>query len=164
MNLIRWNPGSDLLNLQSELDGMFGDMSRPVSSPLAALNGAAQAYLPLDIRRVDDRIEVQASVPGYQPDNVTVTVDAGVITIIAEGESDKQDGEDGFVRRERYQGRLFRQVVLGDGVDGDRATATFADGVLTVAVPLTSRPEPKRIPIETRGEGARKIVKGDAKG
>lgn len=162
MSLIRWNTGSDLRNLHSELDRLFDNLSAPLSAPLLAHNGAAQTYLPLDIRRVDDHIEVQASVPGYKPEDVTVTVDAGVITIAAGEQSEKQDSADGFLRRERYHGRLFRQVMLGEGIDGDKATAAFADGVLTVKVPMVARPEPKRIAIQSGTAKAGKILKGDS--
>ena len=161
MNLIRWNSGSDLLNLHSELDRLFEELGHPFPRSSGAQNGGALAYLPLDVRRVDNQIEVQASVPGYRPEDVTVTVDSGTLTIAAEGEGEKEITEDGFVRRERYQGRLFRQVVLGDGVNGEGATASFENGVLTVTVPLVARPEPKRIPISA-GNAAKKIPPGDA--
>jgi len=111
---------------------------------------------------VDEHIEVQASVPGYKPEDVTVTVDAGVITITAQEQSEKHDAADGFLRRERYRGRLFRQVVLGDGVDGDKATAAFADGVLTVKVPMVAKPEPKRIAIQSGTTKAGKMLDGDS--
>ena len=162
MNLIRWNSGSDLLNLHSELDRLFEELRHPFPRSSGAQNGGAPAYLPLDVRRVDNQIEVQASVPGYKPEDVTVTVDGGTLTIAAEGQTEKAITEDGLVRRERYQGRLFRRVVLGDGVDGEKATGSFDNGVLTVTVPLVARPEPKRIPISA-GNGGKRIPAGDVK-
>ena len=41
-----------------------------------------------------------------------------------------------------------RQIALGQDVKGDEAKATFANGVLTVSVPLAKRSEPKKIPVQ----------------
>jgi len=45
-------------------------------------------------------------------------------------------------------------VALGDQVDGASAEASFRDGVLTVAIPLVSKLEPRRIPVRTVEDGA----------
>ena len=42
MSLIRWNGGSDLLNLHGKLDRVFEALSAPLSAPLLAHNGATQ--------------------------------------------------------------------------------------------------------------------------
>jgi HSP20 family protein len=151
--LVRWNPGSDLLNLHSELDRVFNELiPGPAGLPQAA-EMARAAILPLDIRRDGDKLVIEAAVPGFKPDEVEVTVDNGVLTIDArheqeiEGNGKGEDKDKSYVRRERYAGRLFRQVQLPVDVMGDRAQATFKDGMLSVRLPLAKKPEPKRIPV-----------------
>ena len=148
MALIRWSPTSEILNIHSELDRVFGDLMRDVSAPVLGGNGT-QTFLPLDVHRDADMLVVEASVPGYGPEDVNVTVDNGVLTIDAQRQEETAQDEKDYIRRERYQGRYFRQVTLGDTVDGDKASAQFKDGVLTVRVPLVAKPEPKRIPVAT---------------
>jgi HSP20 family molecular chaperone IbpA len=58
-----------------------------------------------------------------------------------------RDRETGEVETWLFFGRLYRQIALGEGVNGEEANATFKDGVLTVTVPMMPRPEPKKIPV-----------------
>jgi HSP20 family protein len=151
MAIIRWNPASDLINLHGELDRIFGDLAEGLV-PRGQGGGTRMlpAFLPVDIERNDRELLIRASVPGFKPEEVNVTVDNGVLTIDArhEEEREEKDGDGGnVVRRERYTGRLYRQIALGDGVDSENVNARFENGELVVAVPLAQRPQPRRIPV-----------------
>ena len=150
MNLIRWNPAFDLLNVHSEMDRVFNELvSGAGFSPRYGTGAAAPAYLPIDVRREGENVHVEASVAGFRPDEVSLTVEAGVLTIAAAHEPDSEAEERQYVRRERYSGKLYRQIALGDQVDGERADASFKNGVLTVTIPLVTKPEPRRIPVRS---------------
>jgi len=155
MNLVRWNPAFDLLNVHSEMDRVFNDLLKGSGfNPRYGGGDAAPAYLPVDIRKEGEKVVVEASVPGFSPDQVSVTVDAGVLTIGANREAAEKQEAGQYLRRERYSGQFYRQVALGDQVDGASAEASFRDGVLTVAIPLVSKLEPRRIPVRTVEDGA----------
>jgi HSP20 family protein len=83
MALIRWNPSSDLMNIHSEMDRLFGDLTEGMRAQGNGGRGEASAILPVDIERTDDALVIYASVPGFSPDEVDVTVDNGVLTIDA---------------------------------------------------------------------------------
>ncbi len=150
MAIIRWNPMSDLTTLHGELDRLFGDLTEGLGLERLGdgARGARQAFLPVDVERGPDAVVIHASVPGFKPEEVSVTVGDGVLTIEAEHKEESERTERAVVRRERFHGRLFRQVRLSDEVRGDEATARFEQGVLTVTVPLVPVVEPKRIPVE----------------
>jgi HSP20 family protein len=146
-----------LLNLHSELDRVFNELiPGPAATPETA-EIARAAILPLDIRREGDELLIEAAIPGFKPDEVEVTVDSGIVTIDARHEQEFEDHGNGrgkgknkdstYVRRERYTGRLFRQVQLPVEVMGEKAKATFKDGMLIVRLPLAKKQEPKRIPL-----------------
>jgi HSP20 family protein len=157
MALIRWNPTSELMNLHSEMDRIFNDVWQGFGMTPRGGNGqAAVSYLPLDIERTDDAMMVYAPVPGFSPEEVSVTVDSGVLTIEAEHRQEGERSQRNWIRQERFTGRLYRQISLGEGVDGDAAQASFQNGVLIVRLPLVRRPEPKRIPVVV--DEAKKIV------
>jgi HSP20 family protein len=151
MAIVRWNPAfSDVLNIHSELDRVFNEMMEgwgmmPRTRSTDG-NGNAQ-FLPVDVFRKDGQLHVEASVPGYKPEEVEVTVDGGILTIRAEKRSQTGEEKEGWVRRERYVGAYLRQIPLGDEVQGENATATFENGVLRVSLPLATKPEPKKIPV-----------------
>jgi HSP20 family protein len=149
MALIRWNPNTDLFNLHNELDRVFSDLT---ASFLPMPNGGsanAGGFLPLDIHRTETALEIEASVPGFRPEDVNLTLDNGVLTITAERSQEAETQGKNYIRRERQTGRLYRQVVIGEEVDGDNVQAGFKDGVLTITAPLVKKPEPKRIPVSS---------------
>ncbi len=153
MAIVRWNPMADVMALHNEMDRLFGELTDGVGVGRLGdeRGGPRQAFLPVDIERSGDAVLVHASVPGYSPEEVSVTVGGGVLTITATHADEAEHGEGVVVRRERFRGRLFRQVALGEDVRGDEARATFDNGVLTVSVPLVPAVEPKRIPVQVAG-------------
>lgn len=155
MALIRWNPASELMNLHSEMDRIFNDMwqGTGLMPRTAAAQATASGFLPLDIERAENAVLVHAPVPGFSPEEVSVTVDNGVLTIEAQHQQQVEQKERNWIRQERFSGRLYRQIALGDGVNAEQAQASFQNGVLTVTLPLTQRPEPKKVPVVVEASG-----------
>ncbi|MHB8510021.1 MAG: Hsp20/alpha crystallin family protein [Candidatus Dormibacteria bacterium] len=154
MTLVRWNPAFDVLNIHSEVDRVFNEMMQGAGFTTRASSGPADhTFLPIDVSRKEGEILIEASVAGFSPEEVSVTVDGGVLTIDARHETQTPTQPDGYLRRERHFGALYREIALGEGVDGDAARASFANGVLTVTIPTLKKPEPRRIPVATTVQG-----------
>jgi HSP20 family protein len=146
--VIRYNPWGELTSLHDQMDQLFQQV---FGEPLTRSNGVEKLSLPVDIRQTDTSFVVEASVPGFAPDEVEVTFDNGVLTIQGErrAESEKKDGD--YVRRERRTASVFRQLTLPSEVEPDRITAGFENGVLSVTIPRVPKTQPKRIPVTTGG-------------
>jgi HSP20 family protein len=156
MALNRWNPTADLMSLHSEMDRLFNEAVQGGGAAQHAPRWSGEAppaYAPIDVYRTQDAVVVEASVPGFSPEEVSVSFEGDVLTIEAERRQPgaPQDGRR-YLRQERYPGPLYRQVALGSDLDGEAARASFANGVLTVRVPMVPKPQPRRIPV-TRPEG-----------
>jgi HSP20 family protein len=99
----------------------------------------------------DGTLVVKAELPGFDPDtDVDVTVDGGVLRIVAEKRTEEQDEEKDFRRRELRYGSFARTLALPDGADESSVTAIAKDGILEVRIPMATEPaaEPaRRIPI-----------------
>jgi len=145
MTLVRWNPWGELFNLPSQMDDLFEALSPAQGGDKGDVRGYVQ--LPVDISQTDEAFSIEASVPGYKPDEVEVTFDDGVLTIKGQHkvESEKKEGE--WVRRERRMSSVYRQVGLPAEVRADEISASFDNGVLTINVPRAQRAQPKRIPV-----------------
>ena len=154
MPIIRWNPSTDLLNLHSELDRIFNDVIPGPAGLFGDGERARAALLPVDIRRDGDQLVIEAPAPGFDSNEVQVTVDGGVLTIDAHHEQEREDKKEEYLRKERFTGRLFRQVSLPVEVIGEKAQASFKDGMLVVRAPLSKKTEPKRIPVTTEATGS----------
>lgn len=52
-----------------------------------------------------------------------------------------------WLSSERFAGTYRRQLSLGDGVDAEKISASYDNGVLTVTIPLAERAKPRKIEI-----------------
>jgi HSP20 family protein len=117
--------------------------------------------MPMDIYRTKDgTYHVEADLPGADPGTVEVTVEHGTLTIKAERAPGYGDSEQVIVA-ERPQGSFTRQLSLGEGVDSDRLTASYANGVLTVTIPAAAKAQARRIEI-THATAPGRSVAGSA--
>lgn len=106
-----------------------------------------ETYVPIDMTRTDEAITVVASVPGFDPDRIEVTLDRGVLTIAGTASDSAAEERDAYIVRERRIGSFERSVRLPRGVDAGSATSSYANGELTVQVPLVEDHKPQRIKI-----------------
>ena len=85
----------------------------------------------------DGFLVVRAEVPGIDPDkDVDITVLDGLLTISAQRTEKEETTDRHFHRRELRYGSFARSIPIPDGVDEDKVTASYKDGILEVRVPL----------------------------
>ncbi len=140
----RWNPWNELFAAHDQL---YTDALGRTLVPERLMH-----TLPLDIRQSDDAFEIEASVPGFRPEDVEITFDENVLTIRGTRHEDEVI-RGSYVRRERNAHSVYRQVGLPAEVKMDEITAGFDNGVLTITVPRAQRAQPKRIPVIATVEG-----------
>jgi HSP20 family protein len=114
--------------------------------------------LPLDIRQTDEAFWIEASVPGFRPEDVEITLDENLLTIrgIPRQEDEARRGR--YVQRERQLSSVYRQVGLAAEVKAEEITASFENGVLSVMVPRAKKAQPKRIPVTVAGGEQAKVI------
>jgi len=102
----------------------------------------------VDILDHDNDIEVQAALPGVKKEDLEVSVTNQTITIRSCTKEEKKTEEKGkYFRREISRGEFQRTLSLPDNVDGEKAKASFKDGILKVTVPKTEKSKRKSIEI-----------------
>ncbi|MFC5139836.1 Hsp20/alpha crystallin family protein [Actinomycetospora rhizophila] len=123
-------------------------MGAPVSDSLLGRH-PRPAPITLDERVEDGAVVVEAELPGVGPDAITVAAEDGRLTLQADREPEPASGV--LRRHERRTGRFARDLALPPHTDPTTITATYADGVLTVRVPLPAPPAPvDRVEIPVR--------------
>ena len=89
-----------------------------------------------DIKEHDDSYELMVELPGFDKENIDMSIEEGYLTIEANTNSSKDEEEKGkYVRRERYSGTFSRSFYVGDDVTEDDIKASFKNGVLDVNIP-----------------------------
>lgn len=102
----------------------------------------------VDIIDHDDDVEVQAALPGIKKEDLDVSVTNQAITIRTSTKEEKKEEEKGkYFRREIMHGEFQRTLSLPDNVDGEKAKASFKDGILKVTIPKTEKSKRKSIEI-----------------
>src|SRR5690606_35583424 len=89
--------------------------------------------------------------PGVDPGSVDVNVDNGTLTLTARRTARSEESVQ-WLSSERFFGTYRRQLSLGEGVDTEKITATYENGVLTVTIPLAERAKARRIEVAHAGD------------
>ena len=102
----------------------------------------------MDVRRDDRQLTVQASLPGFAPDDVAVTISPDrTLTIKASCQTEAGGADDKFLLRERHSGTFARALRLPGDLDLDAAAVSLEHGVLTVTAPVAAAAQTRRLPI-----------------
>ena len=134
--LVRWNP-------------MYG--MRPRRRQMMRYYAPywdSRVPMPLDIEEHEDNYVIKASVPGFTAEEIDIQVEDDVLTIRAEHAGEEEQEENGWHLRERYTGRLERQLRLGEDVDADGIDAELEHGVLTLKLAKAEQAKPKLIEVK----------------
>jgi HSP20 family protein len=148
MNAItRWDPFTEMEEMQKRLSNLFGRApTRVGDSRQESITVAEWAPL-VDIIEDDKEYIIKTDLPEVKKDDVKVTVENGVLTIVGERKLDKEENKK-YHRVERAYGRFVRTFVVPEGVDAGKVSAEFKDGVLYVHLPKSEKPTPKQIEIK----------------
>ena len=98
---------------------------------------APKERMDCDIYEKDGKYFVEASVFGFNKDEIKVEAEDGSIVISAEKKEDSKEKDDSkkYIRRERhFHSKIQRAFYLGD-IDEDSIKASFDNGLLKIEVP-----------------------------
>jgi HSP20 family protein len=108
----------------------------------------ASASMPMDLYRAGDHYVLHVDLPGADPGSIDVNVDDRTLTIRAQRSARTEDGVQ-WLAKERPVGTYARQLTVGRGLDLDAIAASYADGVLTLTIPVAEEARPRRIEVTT---------------
>ncbi|GAC1689728.1 MAG: Hsp20/alpha crystallin family protein [Candidatus Dormibacteraceae bacterium] len=107
-------------------------------------------YLPVDVFESEDAYTLVASVPGFSQEQVEITFEDGILSIKAKAEPHKAPGR--WLRQERPYGSFVRRLEVPQQVETGQIRADFENGVLTITIPKTAKPQPVKIAIGSGGK------------
>ncbi len=125
--------------LDELFDRVFGE--EPAAGASWAWSSAA-----VSLWHDDDKVYVEAELPGVSEKDVEVTVHNGVLTIKAERQP--VEGRQ-YVYNTRTFGRFERSIVLPELVDSSAVEATLTNGVLQLVLPKHPESRPRKITLRT---------------
>ena len=108
--------------------GSFGSLGSPLME-------GQFSWPRIELSETDKSVTVSAELPGMSEKDVQVEIANGVLSIRGER---KSETDNGGRYSERYYGSFQRRIPL-DGVQDDKAEASFRNGILTVSLPKTEQ-------------------------
>jgi HSP20 family protein len=108
-----------------------------------------------DVKEDDRTLTLTVELPGVAPSDVEVTSENGVLTVRGEKQESRtqRDESSRYHIVERTYGGFSRSFQLPKGVDESKIDAQFDRGVLTVRIPRTALPQPRKIQIKAASTG-----------
>jgi len=146
MQLTKWDPFR-------EMEEMFETFRRPLGwghrggQELMTTGDWAPR---VDIAETDKEFIIKADLPEIKKEEVTVTVDKGILTLRGERKQEKEEKGKKFHRIERLYGSFTRSFTLPGNVDETKVDASFKDGILQLTIPKTKETKPKEIEVKIK--------------
>ena len=145
---------NELFDLKSSFDYLinrFLNKSTSTEEPTAHLIFAVP---PIEAWVDNEKQEYHLSiaVPGIDPKEVQLNLHGNNLTVTGEHKSSEEKKEADYLQQEFSYDRFARTIVLPEGVEADKLTAEYKNGVLEVSAPLSASALPKKIEIKTSGK------------
>lgn len=98
----------------------------------------AKNLMKTDVKETDSGYEVEIDLPGFEKDEVAVSLEKGYLSILAKKDvnKDEKDEKSGrYIRKERYTGSCERSFFVGEDVTENDIRGEFKQGILKLTIP-----------------------------
>jgi HSP20 family protein len=167
MSISQWNPWNDVMSLRDAMDEMMREsFVRP------RMGGAMGLAIPIDVYETSNDYIVYATMPGVDPQDVHIQVQANTVRITGDMKEEHEPGsqttqqqtqqqgqqqgqqqarQGHWLLRERRTGHFVRTITLPMNVEAGEAQAEFKNGMLIVRLPKAAEARARAIPIRAAG-------------
>lgn len=135
--------GDPFVALRREMDRMLEQFGRGFGLPAMAPTSAGFLSPKVNVAETEKGIEITAELPGVKPEDVTLDLENGVLTLKAEHKAEKEEKDEAkqYHLVERSQGSYMRRFALPFEPPSDAVEARFENGVLHIFLPRPPEPQ-----------------------
>jgi HSP20 family protein len=139
----------DMIDFRRNFDQVFNRFLRwpSVQEDLTHLREFSPAVASF-IDRKDKKFHCDVELPGVDPKDVEIQVQGNTLTISGKRTRTREASEADYVQREISYGSFTRSLVLPEGMDTERVSAEYRNGVLEITAPIASASLPKKVEIK----------------
>ena len=142
----------DLVDFRRDFDQIFNRMlsgsplgEAPASGTSAGFTPAVESYVDKDAKRYHLRV----ALPGVDPKEVQIHAQGNTVTISGERKVQRSDKDIDLHYEEISYGAFERTLTLPEGVDAEKLSAEYQNGVLELTAPVAAAALPRRIEVKT---------------
>jgi len=147
MRVIKWEPFRDVDDV---FDRFIAESLRRWPRPPAEARAASDWAPAADVSETDGEYLIKADLPAVRKEDVSITVQDGVLTLSGERRQEKHAESEKLHRVERTYGSFARRFALPENADQQGIRAESRDGVILIHIPKhkVEQPQPRQIEIQ----------------
>jgi len=131
-----------IFDFERDIDNVFDSVLTAGFRPAGDVSPA------LDIAEQNDATVVVAELPGITKDQISITLDKGLLTISGERKPSDLPENSRWIRSESRRGSFTRSIKLSHPVKTDSVSAELTNGILRVVLPKAEEARPREINIK----------------
>ncbi|MCE1245358.1 MAG: Hsp20/alpha crystallin family protein [Firmicutes bacterium] len=129
-----YSPFREMEDMANRMFGDFFQMPDVQKTEAPAMN----------IYKEEGNIVVEAQLPGFDKNNITVELENDMLTIKGEHKEENVKEEENYYHREFSRSSFSRSVKLPGKLNPEELKAKYADGVLKISIPSAEAVETKK--------------------
>jgi HSP20 family protein len=142
---------NDLFDFRRDLNSVF---SRLVTGATPAGEHALKmiaAIPPVEawVDKNEKKYHLSFALAGVDPKDIQINVQGNNLTVSGEQKAEEKKKEADYHYQEFSYGRFERSITLPEGVDTEKLTAEYKNGVLEITAPMNANALPRKIEIKT---------------
>ena len=147
MRVIKWEPFRDVDDV---FDRFFAESMRRWPRASSATQQPREWAPAADVSETDGEYLIKAELPEVRKEDVSITVQDGVLTLAGERKQEKVEEQEKVHRIERFYGSFARRFALPENADEQGIRAESRDGVVVIHIPKQRvvEPQPRQIQIQ----------------
>jgi HSP20 family protein len=148
MRVIKWEPFRDVDDV---FNRFVAETLRRWPNAAAGEGRAACDWAPAaDVSETEGEYLIKADLPEVRKEDVSITVQDGVLTLSGERRQEKREDSEKLHRVERSFGSFARRFALPENADEQGIRAESRDGVILIHIPKQTvvQPQPRQITIQ----------------
>lgn len=102
----------------------------------------------VDMYEEPDHVVVKVQLPGFNEDDIKVTIEGSTLTIRADMHEETEDKKKKYYKKEIRTQSIVRSITLPTPVSADKTLAELKNGMLMLTLPKAEEAKPKEISIK----------------
>ena len=89
----------------------------------------------VNVEETDKEYRIELAAPGLEKNDLKIAVNDGILTISSEKQTENEEKDDRYIRREFGYTAFCRSFTLPEGTNSDNIGASHKNGVLNISIP-----------------------------
>ena len=142
---------TDLFDFRRDLNGIFNRLVTGSPSGNERPNRLIAVVPPIEawVDKDEKKFHLSVALAGIDPKDVQLNLQGNNLSVSGEQKASEEKKSTDYLYQEMSYGGFERSIVLPEGVDTEKLTAEFRNGVLEITAPMSAAALPRKVEIKT---------------